>query len=427
MRTTKTLSDNTFIQCLKLLVGHERREAMITGIKTNQKQFYLVSVDLIQGLSIIGMVVGHSMLWWDGTINLRWPEITLIVAAFFAVIVLAHPCFFFLYGFNVANSLLRKENELNNNAIRSRYLKRTIIFFLIAEACEASAAIVTSPEHLLNFLLTWELFHIFALSTILLLVIFEIAWKLEARNLWNHKQVVTTIISLLFFLVIVLYLLFHDYSMTQRIKGMYVELDFNSIFQRVFFEDGQNPIIPWLSFSLAGGLVASILDFPHELNHRVLKKAVLILIGGCALLITGVSFLGKEGYVTTPFFFPASSSFVLIAIGLLVITTIVLLIFIDLTSLSSQRTVNKLLSPLVLISKISLTVYIIHNVAYVIPSDQPIIRTLIPSETAMLIVGFLYSVVFMVISSFWQRWQFKYSLEWMIWKIQNAQWLRGTN
>ena len=74
------------------------------------------------------------------------------------------PFFFFLYGFNITNSLLRKK-EYERRATRVLLLKKTIILLVVAEISQGVVGVIVSPEHLLNFLLTWELFHIFALST----------------------------------------------------------------------------------------------------------------------------------------------------------------------------------------------------------------------------------------------------------------------
>lgn len=367
------------------------------------------------------MIIGHVMLWWDPSIDSRWPDITLPAALIIAIALPAHPGFLFIYGFNVVNSLLRKE-ESERRETRYRLLKRTIIFFLIAEFCEGSAALVNRPELLLNFLLTWELFHMFALSTLFLLLVFEFAWWIEEQGYINYKRVIIASLSSFLFLIVIFFLLFHDYTNRVGIQSVYVNLNINSILQRALFEYGQNPVIPFFSFPLLGGLIASFLDLPHERKNIVLKKAGVVLIGGISALITGIMFLGIERYVSTPILYPASSSFVLITIGVLIITTILLILFIDLRLLYSSQTVNKIFLPIILISKISLTVYIIHNVAFVIPANSTIIRVLIPSEIAIIVFGILYSLFFVFVAFIWQKWKFKYSLEWMILKLQSAQW-----
>ena len=84
---------------------------MNKDLKTEQKRFYLATVDILQGVSIFLMIIGHVMLWWDPSIDSRWPDITLPAALIIAIALPAHPGFLFIYGFNVVNSLLRKEES----------------------------------------------------------------------------------------------------------------------------------------------------------------------------------------------------------------------------------------------------------------------------------------------------------------------------
>jgi hypothetical protein len=345
------------------------------------------------------------MIWWDSLIDLKWPNLQYEAAVFMTVALLIPPFFFFLYGFNVTNSLLRKKEKIERQETRHRLLKKTIIFFIIAEFSEGTAGLVVSPEHLLNYLLTWELFHLFSLSTLVLLLVFEFAWYIEVTLRWNHKQVTTIILSLFLVFVLAIFLIFHDYSDEVGTRGIYVNLDLNSFFQRIVFEDGQNPVIPWISFPIVGGLLASFLDLPHEQRNTLLKKVGKVLFLGTCFLIIGVLLLDQEGFRSPPVLYPASSSFVLITIGGIILITMIMILFID---LPSRQTVIKVFSPIVLISNISLTVFIVHNAAFIIPSDSPFIRALIPSITAVMIVGALYCVFFIFIARLWKKWNFKY-------------------
>ncbi len=389
--------------------------------ETNQKQFYLVTVDLIQGVCIFYFIIWHTLLWWDELIDSKWPNVELIVALFMITALVVPPFFFSLYAFNTVNSLLRKKESERSEA-RVQLLKKTVILFIIAEFSQGIVGVVVSPEHLLNFLLTWEIFHMFALTTLFLLLVFEFAWKIEGKSSWDYKRVIVAVLTLFLIFVIIFFLIFHDYSMSKGIDKIFTNLDLNLILQRVLFEYGQNPLIPFFSFPLVGGLLASFLDLPHEKKNVVLKKGKLVLTIGFIILIIGILFLGIEGYVSTPLFYPASSSFVFIAIGLIILITIIGILLLDLNSLNSRQAINKLILPIVLISKISLTVFIFHNLAYIIPSNSPLVQALIPSETVVLIVALLYSILFILVAFVWQKWNFKYSIEWMIGKIQRAPW-----
>lgn len=388
---------------------------------TNQKQFYLVTVDLIQGVCIFYFIIWHTLLWWDEMIDSKWPNVEFIVAVFMTTALVVPPFFFSLYAFNTVNSLLRKET-IERSETRVRLLKKTVILFIIAEFSQGIVGVVVSPEYLLNFLLTWELFHMFALTTLFFLLVFEFAWKIEENSRWNYKRVIIAVLTFFLIFLISFFLIFHDFSVSRGIEEIYVNLDLNLILQRVVFEYGQNPIIPFFLFPIVGGLLASILDLPHEQKNIVSKKGKLVLTIGFIIFIIGIMFLGIERYVSTPLLYPASSSFVLITIGLIILITTIGILLLDINSLNSRQPVNKLILPIVLISKISLTVFIFHNIAYIIPPNLPLVQTLIPSETVVLIVAFIYSILFIPVAFFWQKWNYKYSIEWMISRLQRAQW-----
>ncbi|MHA2295341.1 MAG: hypothetical protein ACXAEU_12825 [Candidatus Hodarchaeales archaeon] len=394
---------------------------MITNQQITQKQFYLVTVDIIQGISLFIFIIWHTLLWWDELIDTTWPNVEFITFAFMTIALVVPPFFFFLYGFNTVNSLLRKE-ESERRETRIRLVKKTLILLLIAEISQGLVGIVISTELLLNFLLTWELFHMFAFSTIFLLFVFEIGWKIEKKSSKNHKRVTTTILLFILILVITIFLIIHDYSLSQGIQEIYVNLDSSSILQRILGEYGQNPLIPFFSFPILGGLVASFLDLPNEQQIVVLKKSGVVLAGGVFAFITGIVFLTIERYVSTPLRYPASTSFVFITIGLLILVTLIGILLLDFNSLQSRQTINKLFLPMVLVSHISLTVFIFHNLAYIIPSESLLIQALIPSENVVLIVGILYSIFFIIVAFIWQKWNYKYSIEMMIWKLQRARW-----
>ncbi|MFW9998046.1 MAG: hypothetical protein ACFFD4_38745, partial [Candidatus Odinarchaeota archaeon] len=150
-----------------------------------QKQFYLLTVDLLQGLVLFPMIIGHGILWWNPTSVLdfsNWENNSFLITATIVTGLLVFPCFVFLYGFNQVNSLLRKSSFLDFHTIRTRIVKKSLAFFLIALLSQAIMAAVSAPEKLLNYVLTWQLFHLFGLSALILLVLFELACWLEQKT-----------------------------------------------------------------------------------------------------------------------------------------------------------------------------------------------------------------------------------------------------
>ena len=359
------------------------------------------------------------MIWWDNTMDARWPNLSWGITIFMTTALIIPPFFLFLYGFNNTNSLIRKSDINNRHNARIQFLKKTVIFFIIAELSEGMAGLVVSPEHLINYLFTWELFHLFSFSTFVVLLIFEIAWFIEVKLGFNYKKVLIPLFSGSLIAVLGFFLIFHDYSGLVGTKGIYVNLDINSILERIFFEDGQNPIIPWIAFPIGGGLIGSVLDLQYKEKKELVKPMIGVIGLGACFLILGIFFLGKEPYRSTAVLYPASSTFVLFSLAALILITTFLILTIDLPS--RERIINAF-SSIILISNISLSVFIFHNVAFIIPPDSPIVLFLIPDLTASMFIGVLYCVVIVFIGRLWKKVNFKYSVESIIWKLQRVKW-----
>ncbi|MFX0050321.1 MAG: hypothetical protein ACFE8U_03420, partial [Candidatus Hermodarchaeota archaeon] len=105
-----------------------------------------------------------------------------------------------------------------------------------------------------------------------------------------------------------------------------------------------------------------------------------------------------------------------------ILTTTGFILLLDLNTFYEHREVNRLILPVVLLSKITLTVYLVHNLAFAIPSDIPFIRTLLPNVNLMMFAGFLYSLLFVLIAFIWQKRNFKYSIEWFLSRLQRTKW-----
>ncbi|NHJ01324.1 MAG: hypothetical protein EAX86_04235 [Candidatus Heimdallarchaeota archaeon] len=395
----------------------------ITATKSSQNRFYIITTDLIQGIFLFFFVIGHTGLWWDSTLDVRWPNIPILGSLLVTFALVIPPGFLFLYAFNTVNSLLRRETKEERLKSRIRVLKRGILFLAIAEIAEASSALVVSPEHLFNFLLTWELFHMFGLASFVIIIIFELAWRIEEKFGWNYKKNAMMLMLGTAIITLCLYLIFHDYSLSTRIKGLYVELTWQSILERAVFELGQAPIIPFLTFPMVGGLVSTFLDLPYNSKEIIRQRMGYITGIGIVAMIVGFLLLRIEPYVGPPVFYPASSPLVFFSIGSNILMSMLGIYFLDLDSLYGRKQPNKILLPIVLVSKITFTVYIVHNFAYVIPSDLPIIQTLIPNLNIVILAGFLYACFFIAIAAIWQKWRFKFSLEWWIVTLQNKSWL----
>lgn len=388
--------------------------------KSEQSRFYLLSVDLVQSFFLIWFVSGHTCIWWDSTIDNQFPNLPFIPYFFIMLSFIIPPGFLFLYSFNTVNSLLRKKTEEDRKKSRSRLLKRGTIFFFIAEFAELITALINSPQFILNSLLTWELFHQFAFSTFFLLLVFEIAWSFEKHKNWFYQKICIVEFILCFIFILLLYLLFHDFTQSLRIHTLFVDLELNSIIQRAIFENGQAPIVPYLLFTIFGGFFATFLDFPNKERGSINRNARIMTILGVGFLAIGFyMWINIEEYVSPVIFYNISSPVVFISLGVMSLGILILIYLFDINSLYTRQKISKYFVPFILVSKITLTVYFLHNLAYVIPSSLPIIQLIIPSIYIALIVGLLYAVFFIAVALVWQKWKFKYSFEWIIWKLQN--------
>jgi hypothetical protein len=302
--------------------------------------------------------------------------------------------------------------------MRTRYLKRGLIFFIFASIGLIGMSLATGGN-LLQWILTWHIFHLFSLSTIVLLLVFELAWWLE-RKLQediHYQKIVTFLLIISLILVLTTFLFFHDYSMTRKV-GDPVAFELLAIVEHVLLDSGTCPIFPFLSFFLAGALTASILNLPLAQRSKIQKKALLLISSGILVTIAGFFFLDIEGFVSPAVLYPASSSLVLITNGVLVLVTTVMILLLDINKVYTRRIsdVPKLVVPLVLVSKITLTVYFVHNFAFILPPS------ILPTETMAIVVAILYALSFYVLAIIWSKWKFMYSFEWTIGKLQGARW-----
>ncbi len=387
---------------------------------SKKKPFYLVTTDIGMGFSVFLFVIGHTSLWWDHTLDTQWPNLPIEAWLLLIVAFLVPPGFLFWYTFNSANSLLRRKTDTERKESRQRLLKRTIIFFCVAEFGELVTAIFLGKP-ILNYLVTWELFHMFSFSTIFILIIFELAWVIERKGLKDYKK--AAIIELLFVIGVVLgiYLIFHDYTQIRTIAHA-SDLTVASIFERILLDFGQAPIIPYLVFSATGGLLAVYLNLPNANKSTIPQKAIPVFIIGAVSFIIGLILLNVEIYTSPPVQSPISSNLVFISIGFHLISVTGGVILLDLDTLYGVPKINKFILPLVLISKISLTVYLLHNLAYGIPPESDLVQTLIPTLPISMFVGLLYALFWVFLALIWQKAGFRFSIEWIIVNMQRKKW-----
>ena len=388
--------------------------------QAQQKRFYLFTVDLLKGIAIFPMILGHSMGWWNLELSKSYDTSgDLIIIIIWVTGLLVFPCFLYLYGFNQTNSFLIKSGDSTaSQKIRSDSIRRSAIFFLFATLSLILMALIQAPEQLLNYLVTWHLFHLFAFSTLFLLILWEItSWFAEKLNSkWNNIQINSILLSLCLGLILLLFMFFHDYTVVRENTRLFpVSLNLVSIIENIFLDVSSCGLIPWLSFPLAGALTGIILKVPTSSKEKILGRSKILFVGNSIFLIFGLWCLRTERFVSAGLGYASTFPHIFISIGLMGYVLIGLLIILDISPKIPQNLSYKLFYPFLIVSKISLTVYFIH------PAVGVFSPSLIPSELVLVLLVFMYCLFFVILAHLWQQWDFRYSLEWILRKTSSSR------
>lgn len=386
-----------------------------------EKRFYLVTTDILQGIGLILMMIGHAGHWWDHELARSWPHLEFWSNFIISWGFLVFPMFLFVYGFNTTNSLLKRDSLDAQNQQSIRLIKRSIIFVIFTLISQLLMGVITGEW--LEWLLTWHLFHVFALSTLLIVLFFQIIWRFEKKK--GHQLLsIFFLLSLIF--ILLLFLILHDYSVSENLYDP-VSLDLGNILGHIFLDLGSCPILPWLSYSLAGGLMASFLKLSISSKNEIIRKAKFVYLAGIVFILIGliIEFTGIEIWISAPVLKPASTSFVFGSIGLLAIGILTMIFSLDFKHEMATRRINKLILPVVLLGNISLTVFVTHNIFYIIdPAVVDVVANLlsVSGEFSTILFGLFFSLISMIVTMIWANWKFKYSFEWIMINGQKAQW-----
>ncbi|MFX0125694.1 MAG: acyltransferase family protein [Candidatus Hodarchaeota archaeon] len=406
---------------------------MSSRTESSQKPFYVYSVDLLKGIVLFLMIFGHALLWYNRPLAYTWDkgeelfllfsnsgEHTLVFFWLITIAFMVFPCFFYVYGFNQANSFLRQGPEADRSKVRSRSIRRAIILFFVGSFGQSIMALVAeSPPEIgiLNYILTWNFFHLFGFTTLSFLIIFEILWWFEKKG-YNFQKILVSSLSSILVILLSLFLLFHDYSGSQRVI-LFVRLDLLDILKHALIDHGTTPIIPWFSFGLMGGITAATLNLPNpESSKTANRRASILFVYGVIFYLIGAFFsLFLERNISTPVMYPASTTFVFFTLGILTITVICLLTIFDFDQVSFKyrAKLKQLLLPIAIFGQLSLTIYFIHNVIFGIPIEMMFFYK---NDFLFILSMTIYSILFIIIAVVWrQKFKFKYSIEWAIRKF----------
>ncbi|MFW9905602.1 MAG: acyltransferase family protein [Candidatus Thorarchaeota archaeon] len=406
---------------------------MSSRTEGTRKPFYVYTVDLAKGIVLFFMIFGHALLWYDRARAYAWDkgtklfilfsnagERTLVFFWLITIAFMVFPCFFYVYGFNAANSLIRQGPGADRAKIRSRSLRRAIVLFVVGSVGQSIMAFVVSPGEVINYILTWNFFHLFGFTSLSFLIIFEIVWWLESKG-YNAQQLLVSILAGVLVVLLVIFIIFHNYwtPATAQYIVLSAKLDLVDIIKHALIDYGTTPIIPWFSFGLMGGVAATALNLPDPASSKTANpKAVILLIIGAVFYIIGAFFsLFIERNISTPVEYPASTTFIFFSLGVLTIFITSSLVIFDFEHISFKyRTkLKQILMPLVIFGQLSLTIYFIHNVLFGIPIEMMFFYQ---NDLLFFIFMTFYSIIFVIIAVIWRKkLKFKYTIEWGIRKF----------
>ncbi|MHA1228858.1 MAG: hypothetical protein ACTSR2_13490 [Candidatus Hodarchaeales archaeon] len=381
-----------------------------------QKKQYLLSVDIMKGIAIFPMVIGHSLQWWNRTLVNNYDQSdSLFIITIIVIGLMVLPLFLFVYGFNQTNSFLRWENSQKKKQITSHTCRRSLIFLLLASISQLIMWFVRSfPDLNLstipNYLVSWHLFHIFAFTSIFLWLIWKLSHLIQRKIFLNCSisTIVCFITSFLAISVFFLFVFFHEYTMTRPIVFP-IEFQIDRIFEHIILDIGSVGLIPWLFFPLLGSITASILDIPNnKFNFLNLSKLIFFMTFGSSLLFVGLFSLNFERYASPALLSPSTYPHILISSGVLLLTFILLLVIIDLKEIFPRKSLLRYLLPIFLVSDISLTIFILHPLIFILDPKS------IPNQAIFAFLAISYSLFFIPLAWFWNKFNYKLSMEWFI-------------
>lgn len=379
------------------------------------KSFFLISVDVLQGFIIWLMVFGHTILYWRHDAIAATSLTTMDVWKYgivYEFVILAGSSGFmlliFLYGLNTVNSMLRRKDFDSHQDVRKKFLKRGLIFLVFGSMADILMGIVFGD--FFRWFFTFHIFHVYSFSTFALLFLYEIVIKMKKED---FAKTFTWILGSVFLVMLGLFVLLHDYNFTGVIEDP-TNLNIDSILKNIFLDIGKNPILPYGMFSILGGCVAGFLNIPKNSTEKIKRQSILLLIPAAISFIIAVIIMnfGTEPYTSTIVDKITSMSVTIMSIALILFFFVFFFLWLDLNTMFTQklRDTPKIVLPLVMISKISLTVYFVHSFPYFIDPTNI-------TEDVFFIANWIYSCGFIVLAFVWVRYRFKYSLEWFISKI----------
>lgn len=368
------------------------------------------SIDILRTVAIIGMIQVHFTTilstYYDSSSSLLL-NISDLVGAFPA------PLFTFLVGISLFISVKRQEKSgLLPGAISDRNLRRGMALFFLGLLF---ATLIWTPSAVFG----WDILTLIGAS---LLIVFPL------RKLNNG---ILTAVSLIIVAVSPLFRIWFDYPSYWNRWGDYVtSSDLKGVLLG-FVANGYFPLLPWLIFPLCGYIVGRAC-FRGELPR--LPKSLLPLGAGLVILSTGLLLVESAidsnanlvSFYISPFtFYPASTTFLAMALGIILILFVLSFRFFD---LQAEKPLNSwFLTFSRRFSRYALTAYVMHHAVMVWPillaanyTGRPdhwyYYGDVVPAAYA-LALSLLFILLFYGLIVLWDKHEGRYSFEWLLQRL----------
>lgn len=319
------------------------------------------------------------------------------------------PLFTFLVGMSLFVSVNRQEKEgVEPGLISDRNLRRGMAIFFFGLIF---MIFVWMPEEVF----AWDILTFIGAS---LLILFPL------RKLGTGKIISIMLFILLISPVVRIYTDFHSHW---NRWGEYIpSFEMPGVLMG-FFANGYFPLLPWLVFPLAGYLVgrACFGDDRLCLPKKLLPAGIGLIVLSLAMISLSstplVSGLVAE-YVSPFTFYPASTSFVLLALGVNLVLFILFFRLFDLKVGEKKDTFFLVFCRRY--SRYALTAYVVHHALFLwaLIAYAYYLRELfrwqyygyiVPTAYSLVVV-FVFIVLFYFVIVLWDKYDGRYSFEWWV-------------
>jgi uncharacterized protein len=356
-------------------------------------------------VAIIGMIQVHIVEWLSGYYDYDTTlyQLSELIGSFPAAL------FTFLVGMSFFISINRQEkNGIDPGLIADRNLRRGMAIFFLGLLF---AIFVWMPDEVFS----WDILTFIGAS---LLILYPL------RKL-SPATIITKILIIIAISPVVR--IFTDYHSHWNEWGEYVPSFEMPGMLMGFFANGYFPLLPWLVFPLSGYLVgrACFGDDRLRLPKALLPLGIGLLIASLVMiaLSSALDLSGMIAEYISPFtFYPASTSFILLAVGVNVVLFVIFFYFFDLKERKKED--NLFLIFCNRYSRYALTAYVVHHVLFLwgliayAAYTRELFRWqhygyIMPTHYSLLVV-LLFVILFYIIIVAWDKREGRYSFEWLL-------------